>query len=202
MKTSTYDPHRRFSVDRLRDVGKLVTTDLKLKAVEDRMVDNRQYMSDHILSTLQQCILQKDDVDTSNLSEEDKAEVEAEEGIEQDDFPDAADEDETVLSNANVELEEETNADEADANADRGFNVNCAIDVWHKGMVLLNSDGIKVRRESQRERDDREKKMMDVIGQIIQDAQSSRRETRLIPEPEHVEETDWMLQCQEMSRFN
>lgn len=42
----------------------------------------------------------------------------------------------------------------------------------------------------------------DVIAQIIKDAQASRRDTRLIPEPEHVEETDWMLECQEMSRFN
>ena len=106
-----------------------------------------------------------------------------------------------MLSRGNVELEEESNDDEVDASTDRGFNVKCMIDVWHKGLVLLNSDGIKVRRESQKERDDREKKMMDVIGQIIEDAQSSRRETRLIPEPENVEEPDWMLECQEMSNF-
>lgn len=67
------------------------------------------------------------------------------------------------------------NEGDEEANTEAGFNVSCMIDIWHKnkGLCLLNSNCIKVRRESQKERDERLKKMMDVIGQIIEDAQAS-----------------------------
>eukprot|EP00956_Cyclotella_meneghiniana_P027041 scaffold59842_cov59-Cyclotella_meneghiniana.AAC.2 len=134
---------------------------------------------------------QKEAIDTTNLSEEDTANVTEEEEIEQYEIPDAAQEDENMLGRGTVELEEEEmSPDDAESNRKRGFNVNCLIDVWSKGKDLLRKDGIKECRERAKERDIREKKMMDVIGQIIADAQSVRRNTRLKREPEEVEEPD------------
>ena len=158
--------------------------------------------SENILSSLRQCILEKANIDASNLLEEGRAQVIEEEEVEQSDIPDAGEEDDNMLSRGTVELEEEvTSEDDARASRDRGFNVKCLLDVWQEGKRLLSKDGIKEKRKSAKERDVREKNMMDVIGQIIQEAQSSRRNTRIVEEPEQVEETDWMLECQAMSRF-
>ena len=58
------------------------------------------------------------------------------------------------------------NEGDEEANAETEFNVSCMIYIRHKhkGLCLLNSDIIKVRPESQKERNEREKKMMDVFG--------------------------------------
>eukprot|EP00956_Cyclotella_meneghiniana_P028683 scaffold67576_cov47-Cyclotella_meneghiniana.AAC.2 len=82
-----------------------------------------------------------------------------------------------------------------------GEPTRMAIDALQRGSDAYTPAPKRVKRKSAKERDVREKNMMDVIGQIIQEAQSSRRNTRIVEEPEQVEETDWMLECQAMSRF-
>ena len=202
METSFFDQNRKHSVKVLREVGLKCTTSLKLASVENRLVDKRVYESDHILSTLQQCIIEKDNMDTSNLSADDAANVAEEEQIEQDSTPDAEQEDSEMLSRGNVELDtEEMDESDVESTQQRGFNVNCVKDVWHKGLTLLRSDNIKETRERNKQRNVRERKMMDVIGTCIENAMMERRNTRLEPEMEVDTNTDWLAQCKSMSRF-
>ena len=175
---------------------------MKLSSVEERMVDRREYDSDKILSTLHQCFEEKDDVDRNGLSEEDAANLEEEDEIERDMMPSAEEEDEQMLGGGNVEIEqEEMSESDAVLSTDRGFNVNCITDVWHKGLGLLRTDDIKGKRQSAKDRDVRERKLMDVIGEYIERAQREKRSTRLQPEEKVEDKPDWLEQCSSMSRF-
>ena len=116
--------------------------------------------------------------------------------------PDAEQEDSEMLGRGNVELDtEEMDESDVETTQQRGFNVNCVIDVWHKGLTLLRSDNIKATRERNKQRNVRERKMMDVIGTCIENAMRERRNTRLEPEMEVDTNTDWLAQCKSMSRF-
>lgn len=61
----------------------------------------------------------------------------------------------------------------------------------HKGLSLLRSDDIKGTRERAKERNVRDRKLMDVIGRCIENAMNERRSTRLKPKKELVEYPDW-----------
>ena len=87
------------------------------------------------------------------------------------------------------------------SSTEKGFNVNCITDVWRKGLSLLRSDGIKEKRRSERERNVRERKLMEVIGDYIVQSQQNKRNTSLEPEEEVEEVPDWLNECANMSRF-
>eukprot|EP00956_Cyclotella_meneghiniana_P024615 scaffold49682_cov53-Cyclotella_meneghiniana.AAC.1 len=63
-------------------------------------------------------------------------------------MPTAEEEDEQMLGRGNVEIEQEEMLESnAEVSREKGFNVNCITDVWHKGLSLLRSDGIKDKRQ-------------------------------------------------------
>ena len=64
-----------------------------------------------------------------------------------------------MLGRGNVELDtEEMDKSDVESTQQRGFNVNCVKDVWHKGLTLLRSDDIKATRERNKQRNVRERK--------------------------------------------
>eukprot|EP00956_Cyclotella_meneghiniana_P024622 scaffold49684_cov59-Cyclotella_meneghiniana.AAC.1 len=133
MDTFATDPQRKYSIKTIAEVGKKCTTNLKLSSVEERMVDRREYESDRILSTLHQCFEEKDDVDREQLSPEDAANLEEEDQIDRESMPTAEEEDEQMLGRSNVEIEQEEMLEsDAEVSREKGFNVNCITDVWHK----------------------------------------------------------------------
>jgi hypothetical protein len=56
----------------LRDTTKTMKTNLKLKSVEGRMEDKREFDADNILSTLKQCTMDRTTMNTRGMNEEDR----------------------------------------------------------------------------------------------------------------------------------
>ena len=80
-------------------------------------------------------------------------------------------------------------------------NLVMGISVWHKGLSLLRSDNIKATRDQAKQRNVRERKLMDVIGTCIRNAMNERRNTRLKPGKAVVDPPDWLTACKNMSKF-
>ena len=92
----------------------------------DRMKDNRVYDSDKILSTLRQCILDKPSIDTTDMTEEDKTAIEAEENEENIEFnPDFEDDRLQDAASQEDEIEEPNST----SKSKRDINTNCLINV-------------------------------------------------------------------------
>jgi hypothetical protein len=85
---------------------------------------------------------------------------------------------------------------------EKGFNVNCVIDVWSKGSALISSDNLAATRQNQRDRYVRERKLMEAIGQIIKTAKDNRRNTSLLAEDMSAVETDVVTMSRKYSKFN
>jgi hypothetical protein len=79
MDTGALNPNRTFSPKVLVDVSKKMKTPLKLKSVEGRMQDKREYTHDNILSTLKQIMIDRASVSTRGLNDKDKEVIDMEE---------------------------------------------------------------------------------------------------------------------------
>ena len=211
MGTMDLQEDRTITSDAVTKCAALCTTRLKLSSVDDRMTDKREYDSDKILSTMRQCILEREDVNDTNLSEEDKAAI-AEEAQADDDEYNAEIEGTTTSAEkggdtTSAEKEgDTTNGTESDvgkkAKEKRGFDTNCLTDVWKVGLALISKDNIQETRTQKSKRFVREKKLMDAIGKFIKNAESNNRQTRLDKEAELEDTPQWLAKCSEISRFS
>jgi hypothetical protein len=199
MDTGAVTPNRTFSPKSLSDTTKTMKTNLKLKSVESRMQNKREHECDNILSTLRQCTMDKAIVNTRGMNEEDREVIELEGDIEQETIED---EDALLLEQSTVELDDVA-MDEADvtSSTEKGYNVNCTCDVWTKGKELLRNDDIKNTRNNEHNRFERERKLMEAIGDYIKNANSSKRETKLRVEDEDMSDTEAVCIAKDLSMF-
>jgi hypothetical protein len=174
-------------------------TNLKLKSVEGRMEDKKEYGPDNILSTLRQCTMDRTTMNTRGMNEEDREVIDLEQDLELDE---PVDEDAMLLEDNTVELEElEMDVTDVESSTAKGYNVNCLCDIWSKGKDLLMQDDIKNSRNNEHDRYEREKKMMEAIGEYIRDATELRQDTKLMSEDEDRSDTEAVTIAKELSSF-
>jgi hypothetical protein len=85
---------------------------------------------------------------------------------------------------------------------EKGFNVNCVVDVWSKGAALISADNLAATRQNQRDRYVRERKLMEAIGQIIKTAKDNHRNTSLMVKDMSAVETEVVSMSRTYSKFN
>jgi hypothetical protein len=143
--------------------------------------------------------MDKATVNTRGMIEEDREVIELEGDIEQETIED---EDALLLEQSTVELDDVA-MDEADvtSSTEKGYNVNCTCDVWTKGKELLRNDDIKNTRNNEHNRFERERKLMEAIGDYIKNANSSKRETKLRVEDEDMSDTEAVCIAKDLSMF-
>lgn len=208
MGTAELVDGRKVTSESVSTCAKTCTTDLKLSSVESRMVDSRQFDSDKILSTLRQCIIDKTTIETNNLSAEDANAIEEENEIDSEETPTVEAEDDAMMSNGEfVALDLPSKKSKKKKKKKQGsdeddFNRDCLEDVWKKGLESIRKENIKDKRDAQKKRFAREKKLMEAIGKVIKDAQKQKRNTRLQNEAEVTDHPDWLKKCHEVSRFH
>jgi hypothetical protein len=200
MQTGILQSGRKLRKDAVSECAKTLITQLKLKSVEDRMADNRDYQSDLFMSTLRQCTFSREKVSTAGLNAEDLEVIQEEEEGSEDLPPGAEDEDAQLCARLEPLEEDEMNLNEKTNSQAKGYHVHCCVDVWSKGTEMLISDKVKEKRSIQRRQFDREKKMLESIGKIIRMAKERRRDTRLKEEVE-VPESDFLKASKQLSKF-
>lgn len=138
-------------------------------------------------------------MNTRGMNEEDREVIDLEEDLELDE---PADEDAMLLQDNTVELEElEMDVTDVESSTAKGYNVNCLCDIWSKGKDLLLKDDIKNSRNNEHDRYEREKKMMEAIGEYIRSAAESRQDTKLMLEDEDMSDTEAITIAKELSSF-
>jgi hypothetical protein len=202
MRTDVLSNEREFGSNLIKECSTRLVTKLKLESVESRMVDTREYTSDKILSSLRQCIIERESISTKDMTDDDRDAIEEEAGVQtSDEVLGAQDEDACMLND--VELEPvQMPEEDTELTLEKGFNVNCVIDVWSKGAALISADNLAATRQNQRDRYVRERKLMEAIGQLIKTAKDNRRNTSLMAEDLTAVETDVVTMSRKYSKFN
>jgi hypothetical protein len=146
--------------------------------------------------------MERESISTKDMTDDDREVIEEEAGVHtSDEVLGAQDEDACMLNN--VELEPvQMQPEDTQLTLEKGFNVNCVIDVWSKGSALISSDNLAATRQNQRDRYVRERKLMEAIGQIIKTAKDNRRNTSLLAEDMSAVETDVVTMSRKYSKFN
>jgi hypothetical protein len=85
------------------------------------------------------------------MTDDDRDAIEEKAGVQTSDkVLGAQDEDACMLNN--VELEPvQMQQEDTQLTLEKGFNVNCVIDVWSKGSALISLDNLAVTRQNQRD---------------------------------------------------
>jgi hypothetical protein len=146
--------------------------------------------------------MERESISTKDMTDDDREVIEEEAGVHtSDEVLGAQDEDACMLNN--VELEPvQMQPEDTQLTLEKGFNVNCVIDVWSKGSALISADNLAATRQNQRDRYVRERKLMEAIGQIIKTAKDNRRNTSLLAEDMSAVETDVVTMSRKYSKFN
>jgi hypothetical protein len=69
MRTDVLSNEREFGSNLIKECPTRLVTKLKLESVESRMVDTQEYTSDKILSSLRQCIMERESISTKDMTE-------------------------------------------------------------------------------------------------------------------------------------
>jgi hypothetical protein len=107
-----------------------------------------------------------------------------------------------LLEENTVELDVlEMDETDVEVSTEKGYNVNCVCDIWAKGKELLMRDDVKNSRKNEHGRYEREKKMMEAIGEYIRNATESRQDTKLKSEDEDGSDTEAVTIAKQLSSF-